>query len=438
MPLDAARREVVPPGGLLLMYVIGPEESGLLVLPQAPRPAAFHRLEVDSEAARTLGIPAGPLRARDLKRVLDGSTAAAIGRADSRAGGILAALSRPPAAGDFAEEAERSADGTTLADRLVALFRVLVPRRVWSSLKPATEVVVVPDGSLHRLPFEALVTKAGRTTASARTWLDDGPPIRYTASATLLQRLAARGAASGGNVLSVSDPAYRPGAAEAGLRGQGGHGAWPLARLPGTARESRAIVSAFSVPSRPGEPEVSSAGPAVTVLQGIEAAEPRVRAALPGNRYIHLAMHGLVDQERGELFAALALTPPPTETGRTENDGFLQLFEIYGLDLSCELAVLSACGSHAGRDVEGEGVFALSRGFLAAGSRRVIASQWSVDDASTALLMGELFGRIAAAERSGRTVPFATALRDAKRAVRKHPEWAAPFYWSPFVLTGIR
>lgn len=420
IPLDAAQREVVPPGGLLIMYVIGSEESGLLVLPPPPRPATFHRLEVDRAAAKILGIPAGPLRSRDVARVLGGS-------------GLLASLSRPPAGGAFAEESDRTAAGVTTAGRLQALFRVLVPRRVWSRLKTASEAVVIPDGALHRLPFEALVTKAGRSPVATRYWLDDGPAIRYAASATLLQRIAARGDVDGNRVLSVSDPVYDPAAGAASaraavLRGRFARASGPLARLPGTARETEAILKAFS----------HAAADGVTVLQGIEAGEPRVRAALPGNRYIHLATHGLVDQERGDLFAALALAPPAVETGRADDDGFLQLFEIYGLDLSCDLAVLSACGSQVGRAVEGEGVFALSRGFVAAGARRVVASQWSVDDASTALLMEEFFGRIAAVWGDARPAPFTTALRDAKRAVRARQEWAAPFYWSPFVLTGIR
>jgi tetratricopeptide (TPR) repeat protein len=414
MSLEAARRQIVPSGGALLLYVIGQKDSGLLVLPQPPRSPSFHHLEVDRAAATMLGIPAGPLRAGDLGRVLDG--------------GLLRALARPSATGSLMEEAERDAAGHPLSARLSALFRVLVPRRVWASLKPATEVVVLPDGPLHRLPFEALVTKAGRGPASARYWLDEGPPLRYAASATLLQRLAARGPVQAGGVLSVSDPLYDAADGAAILRGRFEPEGSPLARLPGTARETRAIVEAFA----------GAGGPGVTVLEGREADEPRVRAELPGKRYVHFATHGLVDQERGQLFAALALTPAAVETGRTEDDGYLQLFEIYGLDVSCELAVLSACGTQAGRRVEGEGVFALSRGFLAAGARRVIASQWSVDDASTAVLVGELFRRIAAAEKDGRTLPFAAALRDAKRAVRGRPEWASPFYWSPFVLSGIR
>ena len=102
-----------------------------------------------------------------------------------------------------------------------------------------------------------------------------------------------------------------------------------------------------------------------------------------------------------------------------------------------ELAVLSACESNVGTDVEGEGIFALSRGFLAAGARRVVASQWAVDDASTAALMGTFFREVAAAERSGRGVDYAKALWTARKAVRNRVEWRDPYFWAPFILTGM-
>jgi CHAT domain-containing protein len=119
------------------------------------------------------------------------------------------------------------------------------------------------------------------------------------------------------------------------------------------------------------------------------------------------------------------------------DDGFLQLFEIYELPLDCELAVLSACSSNTGRVVAGEGVFALSRGFLVAGARRVVASQWAVDDDSTAELIGGLFKTVAASERAGGRPDVALALRDAKRKIRRTSKWADPFYWAPFILTGV-
>ena len=137
------------------------------------------------------------------------------------------------------------------------------------------------------------------------------------------------------------------------------------------------------------------------------------------------------------MFATLALAPPLTGAPTGDDDGFLQLFEIYEMRLDAELAVLSACNSNTGRVVSGEGVFALSRGFLVAGARRVIASQWPVDDTSTAELVGELFRRIAGAEKLGGGIDAARALRDAKLRLRRKAEWAHPFFWAPFVLTGL-
>ena len=180
----------------------------------------------------------------------------------------------------------------------------------------------------------------------------------------------------------------------------------------------------------------------VTVLEGLAASESNLRSSLGDHRFLHMATHGLVDERRGSLFASLALTPPPGPTVDSEDDGFLQLFEIYGLHLSSvEIAVLSACDTNVGESFEGEGVFAMSRGFLASGAQRVVASQWPVDDASTAMLMGHFFQAIAEAEQAGESIDFARALRDAKLAVRSdpdHPQWAGPYFWAPFILTGKR
>jgi CHAT domain-containing protein len=152
-----------------------------------------------------------------------------------------------------------------------------------------------------------------------------------------------------------------------------------------------------------------------------------VRAALPGKRWLHLAVHGVVDEGRGDLLAALALT-------RKDDDGLLQLFEIYDLSLDCDIAVLSACATQAGTSIGGEGVFALGRGFLARGARRVVASQWEVDDASTAALISSFFESLAHEPAQAATVQLAAA----KKKVRSNPHTAAPFFWAPFVLSGLR
>jgi tetratricopeptide (TPR) repeat protein len=463
--LATLQRRVVPERGLLLLYQVGSEATVLFVVPPAGERTQAVTLRIGREEARTLGVKPGALTAGVLQRVLAGDSAAPAPRASD----AVAAMNAEGLANALAHSPVRSrgigvdAAGTA-APRLHALWRVLVPEVLWRRLRAAEQVVVVPGRGLYLLPFEALVVKAGATPAQTRYWLDEGPPIRYAASATTLYNLEQRPAVravptlSSASVLSLSDPIFDPTQLAPSIVPQaipiaptdttklatdfpetaaitrdsyvrtGGS----LAPLPGTAAETEAIVEAFG-----GKGSVDS----VLRLQRRDATEARLRAVLAGQgtRYLHLATHGLVDERRGSLFSALALTPPSSASASPEDDGFLQLHEIYELKLpEVELAVLSACATNAGAAVDGEGVFALSRGFLAAGARRVIASEWPVEDRSTAELMGHVFRGIAAAEQAGRPVSFTRVLWEAKRAVRGSAAWADPYFWAPFVLTGAR
>jgi tetratricopeptide (TPR) repeat protein len=386
--VDGVRR-LLAPGERLYAYQIGTKGSWLIEIPGGASPAVFRRLAVGPAAAKELGLAAGPLTSAGLEKVLDGPA------------GLLAELERPPVPG-FPDDTPKV---------LAALFEVLVPDTSRADWKSANGAVVIPDGPLARLPFEALMPRPGY-------WIDGGPAVRYSVSATVLRALAGRPPVpSSGGLLSVADPDY----------GAAGSSRW--SRLPGTARESDLVAAAF---------RAKAPGVALALLRGADAREPAVRAALPGKRFVHLAVHGLVDSGRGDLLAALALAPSRAAAHGPEDDGLLQLFEIYELDLDSEVAVLSACATHAGTSVAGEGVFALSRGFLARGARRVVASQWAVDDASTATLVASFFESIAESSVAGRAADYPAALAAAKRAVRSDPATAAPFYWAPFVLTGLR
>lgn len=414
LPVEALQREVVPPGGWLLLYQIGETKSYLFTVPSLPGRVEAWPLVVPDEAAAVLGTAPGPL------------TAAALDEVMTSRDGLAAALERKT---DPVPDGER-----TLAVRLHALWQVLVPQGFRESLGRAPEVVIVPDGALHRLPFEALVVAPPR--GPIHYWLDDGPVARYAPSATTLYSLGRSGPRQengrGPAALVVADPVFDRGESSPRVTGSPERDRWTragnLERLPGTAREAAAIRATFE--GRPGA--------AAIVLTGLNAEEARVRAGLRERpRYVHFATHGLVEEARNEILAGLALTPPagPAAAG---NDGLLQLFEIYELDLGSDLVVLSACKTQAGRQLEGEGVFALSRGFLAAGARRAVASLWPVDDASTAVLMGDFYRRLAAAETAGREPDYARALRDARLALRRSQEGAAPRFWAPFILSGVR
>jgi CHAT domain-containing protein len=112
-------------------------------------------------------------------------------------------------------------------------------------------------------------------------------------------------------------------------------------------------------------------------------------------------------------------------------DGYLRLGDVYNMHLPAEVVVLSGCQTALGKDIRGEGLVGLTRGFMYAGARRVVASLWEVDDLATAELMRRFY-------RSMITDGLrpAAALRAAQRELSRQPRWASPFFWSAFELQG--
>jgi CHAT domain-containing protein/Flp pilus assembly protein TadD len=442
--LEEAQITLVADGEYILLFHLGKEASYLFLVPPPGAELEVTPLAVPDSLAPLLGTDSGPLTRQTMQTLLH--------PAASEGGSVTVLPTNPTTRNEFGVPA-----ALTAQDRLHALHQVLFPGTLWRRMTSAREVIIIPDGALYQLPFETLVTGFTEGEKPEPTyWLDEGPIVRYAASATTLHNVEKRRfpqTDSVAGVLSLSDAIYDPSEVERYARTEPGRKeretlgipssgqvtrnrferlGGSLSRLPGTALETEAILEAF-----PGD--LASGG--VSVLQEESAGEPELRDALGGIRYLHLATHGLVDLKRSSMFASLALTPPAGESEDPEDDGFLQLHEIYELNLGgVELAVLSACQTNVGEDVEGEGVFALSRGFLVAGAERVIASQWSVADESTAVLIGTFFRMIAEGQGGGQ-IDYSAALRRAQIAVRNHPdhpEWSDPFFWAPFVLTGKR
>jgi CHAT domain-containing protein/tetratricopeptide (TPR) repeat protein len=145
-------------------------------------------------------------------------------------------------------------------------------------------------------------------------------------------------------------------------------------------------------------------------------------------RYIHFATHGYLDSSRADLSAiVLSLVD---EKGNPE-DGFLRTLDLYNLNLPAELVVLSACETGLGKDVKGEGLVGLTRGFMYAGARRVIVSLWNVNDKATALLMERVYAGMLKTHKTP-----AAALRAAQIEMFKQKQWQSPYYWAGFVLQG--
>lgn len=425
--LDEVQQQLSGEHNLVLEYFVGEDKSFLFVIPSLGDSSRAVTLEIDEDLATRLGMQPGPLTTERLTQALtiDGKS-------------IVQRLARPADDGSASDPSE--GDAAKLHERLALLWELLIPSDVRSKIieQKYAKLLVIPDGSLVNLPFEALVIDAH----SRKYLVDVEMPIAYAPSATLLislKRREARPLPEGRPpVLTVGDPAYsntvEPQLASADaqmvtaltarsrFRSGGGH----LTRLPHSGVESRWVAQAFQ-----------RQGVSVAQLSDKQATESKVRSVLSSRQIVHLACHGLVDTEHGNLFGALALAPGSAARSDPGDDGFLTLAEIYELRLAdCELAILSACDTNFGPTQRGEGVWALSRGFLVAGARRAVASNWLVDDEAAASLVSIFASSVAKQQSAGQHVDYAAALHLAKRRIRNDAKWQSPYYWATFVLLG--
>ena len=145
-------------------------------------------------------------------------------------------------------------------------------------------------------------------------------------------------------------------------------------------------------------------------------------------RILHFATHGLLNNEQPELSGLVFSLVD--ENGMAQ-DGFLRLHEIFDLKINADLVVLSACETGLGKEIRGEGLIGLTRGFMYAGAPRVVASLWKIDDLASAELM-KLFYQ--AMLKDG--LRPAAALRTAQDQLSKQKRWASPYFWAGFVLQG--
>jgi CHAT domain-containing protein len=302
------------------------------------------------------------------------------------------------------------------------------------ALVPAgATVVVVPDGVLSTLPFEAL---GPASAGSAPAFAGARYTFTYMPSATVLtfERTAkrVRGVATTRPLLAVGDPVYedveRPSAspqptrralatrsAREAIRQRG----LPLFDpLPATRVEVTRIAATLGVP--PDSPDIRL---------GRAANERDIKALdLDAYRYVHFATHGILAGDVPYINQPALVLSQTADLGG--EDGFLTMSEVLKLPLRADMVVLSACQTALGREVTGEGVVGLTRAFLYAGSRAAVVSLWPVDDASTALFMGRFYEHVKAGQ------PPARALARAKQDLRAEARYAHPFYWAPFVFFG--
>ncbi|MCM3871186.1 MAG: CHAT domain-containing protein [Pyrinomonadaceae bacterium] len=197
---------------------------------------------------------------------------------------------------------------------------------------------------------------------------------------------------------------------------QESNGRGTLSRLPFSREEAAAVASLL---------------PAKSVLKATDFRASRARATsgeLSDYRIVHFATHGLLNSEHPEL-SGLVLSLVD-ENGQPQ-DGFLRMHEIYNLRLPAEVVVLSACQTGLGKEIRGEGLIGLTRGFMYAGAKRVVASLWQVDDLATAELMKAFYRRMLKDNLSA-----SAALRAAQLEMINKKRWSPPFFWAAFVIQG--
>lgn len=295
-------------------------------------------------------------------------------------------------------------------------------------------LVIVADGALHFVPFAALTLPTTRDVPVLSRH-----EVVYLPSASVLARQRELGASTERaaaqptktqptktqptkTVAIFADPIFErqdPRLAESeGKNPQDGarSSLEPLDRLTHTRREAEAIAALLPVDQR------------LLALDG-EARRSRVLGdQLAAYRILHFATHGLINSQAPEL-SGLMLSRFDAVGG--ELDGFLGLYDIANLELPAELVVLSGCRTALGKEVRGEGLIGLTRGFMYAGVPRVVASFWQVRDEATAELMGRFYRAMLVEKRSP-----AAALRAAQLELREQRRFRDPFYWAAFALQG--
>ncbi|MBN1896059.1 CHAT domain-containing protein [bacterium] len=268
------------------------------------------------------------------------------------------------------------------------LYALLI-KPVEDRLAGLRHLVIVPHGILHYLPFAALMDEQGN-------FIMDRFSLSVAPSATVLGYCMEKGEnrSPGGKslrVLALGNPDLGDEAMD----------------LPFAGKEVESLTRVYDQ---------------VTQFFGAEANEGTLRREIAKNDLIHFACHAVFEPE-APLFSALLLSP------EKENDGRLEVQEIFGLNLNCGLVTLSACETGLSRVTRGDELIGLTRGFIFAGAPSIITSLWKVDDLATAVMVKRFYRFL----RSG--LSRSEALRQAQIIVRDAVS-RSPSAWAAFQMTG--
>jgi len=286
-----------------------------------------------------------------------------------------------------------------------ALYKQLLPKS-----PSVAKLIIVPDGKLGTIPFEALLSrKHGDNTNdfTRLSYLALQYSCSYEFSATLFKQAAEA------KKSEVSKSAFFCAPVNFSQHSR----AQVLSNLPGTETEVGQIGQLFRNNKY-----------ITTSYIGENATESEVKSdALKNFRYLHFATHGIVNESKPELSEIFLCR----DTQKKE-DGNLYSGEIYNLHIKADLVTLSACQTGLGKVAKGEGIIGLSRALLYAGAQNLVVSLWTVSDESTSMLMVDFYADLLKSENPD----YGQSLRLAKLKLIGNPSYARPYFWAPFVLIG--
>ncbi len=324
-----------------------------------------------------------------------------------------------------------------------ALSRMLLgPAATLLAKSGKKRLLIVSSGALQYIPFGALPQVQSPTQRSFRPLVVDYEIVRLPSASTLaMLRQDARSRPSPEKLLATfADPVFEADDPRIGVQIARQSLRQPTpsqstesltAEIERSARESgvdRFLRLRFT---RAEAEAIASLAPEDKRFTALDFAASRSTLAqtdLSKFRFIHFATHGLLNSQHPELSGiVLSLID---EQGQPQ-DGFLRFHEIYNLKVNADLVVLSGCRTALGKQVRGEGLIGLTRGFMYAGAKSVMASLWGVEDKATAELMRRFYAGL-----FGQNQSATAALRLAQLKMLKNKQWAAPYFWAAFTMQG--
>ncbi len=297
---------------------------------------------------------------------------------------------------------EKNTDYKETARRL---FDVLF-QKASMQLTGKTSLTIIPEAQLWNLPFAALMTPENRFLIETKT-------LKFAQSLTALkelQNIKPNNAKVTGSLLAFGNPRL----AERNISQVRGQYRSDIGDLPEAETEVLGLQKFYGKTSK--------------ILTKSDAREDVWKANAEKYRVLHLATHGLANSIK-PLYSHLFLA---ADSGKSNEDGLLEAWEIMNLRLNADLVVLSACETAQGRANTGEGLIGLAWVFAVANVPRVIASQWKVNSVATTELMIEFHRQLKSSGNSS----IAKSLQIAMRNQLPKASFRHPFYWAGFIAIG--